>query len=218
MNGPQDLGGMMGHGPIAPEADEPVFHADWEARALGVTLACGALGHWNIDESRHARESLPWPIYLDSSYYEIWTRALEVLLTRHGLVTTAELAEGKAEAAPAHPRRMAAEAVPAVLARGGPTDRALATTPRFAVGDRLRTKNLQPKGHTRLPGYVRGQTGTVIALRGGFILPDSNAHGQGEAPEHLYTIRFEGADLWGSGAEPGSAVMIDAWESYLERA
>lgn len=218
MNGPHDLGGMMGHGAIAPEADEPLFHAAWEARALGVTLACGSLGHWNIDESRHARESLPWPIYLDSSYYEIWTRALEVLLTRHGLITDGELAAGEADAAPAHPRRLAPESVPGVLARGGPTNRDVTATPRFAVGDRVRTRNLQPRGHTRLPGYVRGHAGTVIALRGGFILPDSNAHGHGEAPEQLYTLRFESGDLWGAEAEPGSSVMVDAWESYLDRA
>ncbi|AUH64547.1 nitrile hydratase subunit beta [Paracoccus zhejiangensis] len=218
MNGPHDLGGMMGHGAIAPEADEPLFHAGWEARALGVTLACGALGHWNIDESRHARESLPWPIYLDTSYYEIWTRALETLLTRHGLVSADELATGEAEPAPVHPRRLAASAVDAVLARGGPTDRPVTAAPRFAIGDLVRTRNLQPKGHTRLPGYVRGHVGTIIAAHGGFILPDANAHGRGEAPEHLYTVRFEGADLWGDEAEPGSEVMIDAWESYLERA
>ncbi|WP_299843855.1 nitrile hydratase subunit beta [uncultured Paracoccus sp.] len=218
MNGPHDLGGMMGHGLIAPEVDEPLFHADWEARALGVTLACGALGHWNIDESRHARESLPWPIYLDTSYYEIWTRALETLLTRHGLVSADELAAGEAATATAHPRRLAASAVDAVLARGGPTDRPVNAAPRFAIGDLVRTLNLQPKGHTRLPGYVRGHVGTIIAAHGGFILPDSNAHGRGEAPEHLYTLRFDGADLWGAEAEPCSAVMIDAWESYLERA
>lgn len=218
MNGPHDLGGMMGHGPIAPEPNEPIFHAEWEGRALGVTLACGALGHWNIDESRHARESLPWPIYLDTSYYEIWTRALENLLTRYGLVTPEELATGAARSTPGHPRRLAADAVPAVLARGGPTDRAVTTPPRFAIGDRVHTRNLQPRTHTRLPAYARNQTGTVIALHGGYILPDSNAHGQGEAPEHLYTIRFLAADLWGADAEPGSSVTIDAWESYLERA
>ena len=216
MNGPQDLGGAMGFGAISPEVNEPIFHAEWEARALGLALAAGALGHWSIDESRHARESLPWPIYLGRSYYEIWTRALEVLLTRHGLVTPAELAAGDAEPAPAHPRRLSAQAVDAVLARGGPADRPVDAAPRFAVGDRVRMRNLQPAGHTRLPAYVRGHKGTIIAARGGYVLPDSHAHGRGEGAQHLYTIRFDGADLWGADAEPGSTVMIDAWEGYLD--
>ena len=86
MNGAQDLGGMMGFGPVSPEPDEPAFHAEWEKRALAVTLACGGLGEWNIDMSRHARETLPPPEYLTSSYYEIWTKGLLKLLAARGLV------------------------------------------------------------------------------------------------------------------------------------
>ena len=94
MNGPHDLGGQHGLGRVAPEPDEPVFHGDWEKRALGVTLSCGAFGAWNIDESRHARENIPPATYLSASYYEIWIRALETLLERHGFATTEELASG----------------------------------------------------------------------------------------------------------------------------
>lgn len=218
MNGPQDLGGKMGFGPIAPEADEPIFHAGWEARALGLTLAAGGLGAWSLDESRHARESLPWPIYLGRSYYEIWIRALEALLLRHGFITRTELADGTADEAPAHPRRMPPEVVAPTLARGGPTAREVTTAPRFQSGARVRARNLQPEGHTRLPAYVRGHVGRIVACNGAFVLPDSNAHGRGEAPEHLYTVRFDGAELWGAAAEPGTSVTVDAWESYLERA
>lgn len=218
MNGPHDLGGLMGFGPVLPEVNEPIFHAEWEARALGITLACGALGHWNIDESRHARESLPWPIYLGSSYYEIWTRALEALLLRHGLISSDDLARGSADPALPHARRLAPEAVDGVLARGAPADRQLTTRPRFAEGERVATRNLQPGTHIRLPAYARGKTGTVITCHGGFVLPDSHAHGDGEAPEHLYTVCFDATELWGGTAEPGSHVMIDAWESYLDHA
>ena len=86
VNGGQDLGGMMGFGPIGLEPDEPWFHAPWERRAFGLTLAAGAAGAWTIDTSRHARESLPPAEYLSSSYYEIWTRALEKLVVQTGLV------------------------------------------------------------------------------------------------------------------------------------
>ena len=210
MNGPQDLGGQMGFGPVRPEAGEPVFHAPWEAKALGLTLAVGALGHWNIDESRHARESLPPAVYHASSYYEIWIHALEVLVARHNLL---------APDAPApHPRRLAASAVPGVLAAGSAYARDVATPPRFSVGDRVRARNIHPRGHTRLPRYVRGHIGIVEAEHGGFILPDTHAHGRGEAPERLYTVVFDGAELWGPDAELGLTVSVDAWESYLEPA
>ena len=124
MNGPQDLGGQMGFGPVAPERDEPYFHAEWEKRALGLTLCAGAMGAWNLDESRHARESLHPAIYYAASYYEIWIRALEVLLQRHGFVSAADLAAGDAVDPAAVPKRvLKAGDVAAVLVKGGPCDR-----------------------------------------------------------------------------------------------
>ncbi len=101
MNGAQDLGGMMGFGPIAIEQDEPWFHAEWERRAFGLTLAMGATGSWNIDMSRHARESLPPAEYLTSSYYEIWTKGVERLVIAAGLVSEEELRLGQSLAEPA---------------------------------------------------------------------------------------------------------------------
>ncbi|MDN2580325.1 nitrile hydratase subunit beta [Aquibium sp. ELW1220] len=219
MNGPQDLGGQMGFGPVAPETDEPLFHAGWERRALGVTLAAGAMGAWTIDESRHARESLHPADYYASTYYEIWTKALERLLVRHGFVDEDELAQGRALRPGATPKRVLKAAdVAAVLARGGPCDRAVEGPPRFAPGDRVRTRNIHLSGHTRLPRYVRGHVGTVEAVRGGFVFPDSNAHGGGENPQPVYTVVFAGRDLWGEDADPTLTVSVDAWESYLEPA
>ena len=219
MNGPHDLGGQMGFGPVAPEIDEPYFHADWEKRALGVTLTAGAMGHWNIDESRHARESLHPAEYYSSSYYAIWIKALEVLLKRHGFVSEADLAEGRALDPAARPKRvLKAENVAAVLAKGGPCDRPVEGQPKFKAGDRVRTKNLNPTGHTRLPRYARAKTGVVEAVRDGFVFPDTNAHGQGENPQWLYTVVFTAPEIWGEDADPTLTVSIDAWESYLEPA
>ncbi|MGB3832839.1 MAG: nitrile hydratase subunit beta [Mesorhizobium sp.] len=219
MNGPQDLGGQMGFGPVTPERDEPIFHAEWEKRALGVTLAAGAMGHWNIDESRHARESLHPADYYSSGYYEIWIKALEVLLKRHGFVSDADLAAGRAVDPAATPKRvLKAAEVPAVLARGGPCDRPVAAPARFKSGQRVRTKNFHPIGHTRLPRYARGKEGVVDAVREGFVFPDSNAHGGGENPQWVYTVLFDGREIWGEGADPTLTVGIDAWESYLEPA
>lgn len=205
MNGPHDLGGAMGFGPVRPEPDEPPFHAPWEARALGLTLCAGALGHWSLDESRHARESLPPATYLSASYYEIWIRALETLIARHGLLDR----HGP------HPRRLTADRVPAVLAAGSDYTRPLATPPRFAPGDRVRARNIHPRGHTRLPRYLRGHVGTVERDHGGFVLPDAAAQGR-DATDRLYTVVFDAGALWGPDAEPDTRVAADLWESYLE--
>lgn len=217
MNGPHDLGGRMGFGAVAPEVNEPLFHAEWEARALGLTLCSGALGRWTLDESRHARESLPPAIYYSASYYEIWIRALEVLLHRHGLVDAGDLAEGPTLAAP-DPKRLDAARVAAALARGTLCDRPIADPARFAPGDRVRARNLHPRGHTRLPRYLCGHPGRIEADHGGFVLPDSNAHGHGEAPQRVYTVVFDGAEVWGPDAEPGLTISADLWEGYLEHA
>jgi nitrile hydratase beta subunit len=219
MNGPQDLGGQMGFGPVAPETDEPIFHAAWERRALGVTLCAGAMGAWNIDESRLARESLHPGDYYTCSYYEIWIKALETLLMRHGFVSEDDLAAGDAVDPAAAPKRvLRAENVPAVLARGGPCDRPVARPALFRAGDAVRTRNFHPTGHTRLPRYARGKLGVVEAVRDGFVFPDSNAHGRGENPQWVYTVVFDGTEIWGEEADPTLSVSIDAWESYLEQA
>ncbi len=218
MNGPHDLGGQMGFGPIMPEPDEPYFHADWEKRALGITLSCGAFGAWNIDESRHARENILPADYLAASYYEIWIRALETLLERHGFASGEEIGEGHKLQAPAKPKRvLTSDMVPDVLARGGPCDRPVDTQPRFSVGDRVRTRNFHPVTHTRLPRYARGKTGVVDAVQGSFVFADDNAHGRGENPQWVYTVAFDGDEIWGEDADPTLTVSIDAWESYLER-
>jgi nitrile hydratase len=217
MNGPHDLGGQHGFGPVAPEPNEPYFHGDWEKRALGVTLSCGAFGAWTIDESRHTRENIPPATYLSASYYEIWIRALEMLLARHGFISAKELSTGRMLEKGAAPKRvLTADMVPAVLAKGGPCDRPLATKPRFAAGARVRTRNFNPTTHTRLPRYARGKVGVVEAVQGSFVFPDDNAHGRGENPEWVYTVVFDGGEIWGEDAVDGLSVSIDAWESYLE--
>jgi nitrile hydratase len=224
MNGVHDMGGLQVFGPVQLECDEPLFHADWERRALGLTLAMGASGQWNIDLSRSARESLPPAVYLSSSYYEIWIRGLERLMLQRGLVTAEELRLGE----PVEPSRSLArvlrpEAVDATLARGSPTTRSGSQPARFAMGDRVRALNVHPQGHTRLPRYVRGKLGTVALVHGLHVFADRHASTAPGAPfddrpEWLYTVVFSGTDLWGPSAELGTQVSVDAWEPYLEAA
>jgi len=140
-----------------------------------------------------------------------------MLLKRHGFVSDADLAAGRAVDPAVTPKRvLKAAEVPAVLARGGPCDRPVAAPARFKSGQRVRTKNFHPVGHTRLPRYARGKEGVVDAVREGFVFPDSNAHGGGENPQWVYTVLFDGREIWGEGADRTLTVSIDAWESYLE--
>ncbi len=221
MNGVHDMGGQQGFGPVRPEADEPLFHAEWEKRALGLTVAMGATGQWNIDLSRAVRESLPPAIYLSSSYYEIWIRALEVLMLQRGLVTADELADGQLRTPPAPvARQLRGEDVDAALRRGSPVDRPAAAPARFAVGDRVRALNLHPPGHTRLPRYARGHTGVVARVHGCQVFSDRHASQPlrpfDATPEWLYTVVFDGRELWGPQADAHMQVSVDAWEPYLE--
>jgi nitrile hydratase beta subunit len=219
VNGAQDLGGMMGFGGVEPEPDGVVFHADWERRAFGITMAMGATGVWNLDAMRHARESLHPAEYLGSSYYAIWLRALERMVVAHALVSRDEVRTGHAMTAPAaRPPMLKSHQVPALLARGTPFERAAREPARFAVGDRVVTRNMHPPGHTRLPRYARGKRGAIELRHGVFAFPDSNAHGAGESPQWLYTVRFSARELWGEDADPTVVVSIAAWESYLESA
>lgn len=217
MNGPHDVGGLMGFGPVHPEADEPVFHRPWEGRVLGLTLSAGALGHWNLDQSRHGRECLAPAIYYSSTYYEIWLSALEQMLTDAGLVSEEEVRAGRSlRQAPKPARILTADRVPQTLRRGGPVDREPNTQPRFNPGDPVRAKIMNPRGHTRLPRYVRGRRGRIESVVGFHVFPDSHAHDRGEAPQWLYTVAFSGDELWGSDSEPNTTVTVDAWEPYLE--
>ena len=220
MNGAQDLGGMMGFGPVNPEPDEPVFHAGWERRALAVTLAMGALGEWSIDAARQARESLPPAQYLSSSYYQIWLAGLEKLMTARHLVSAGELASGHADG-PARTTtrpRLAVANVAKALAAGSPTERPAPTPARFAVGDAIVTKNLNPTGHTRLARYLRHHRGEIIAVNGAHVFADSSAAGDGENPQWLYTVKFTASELWGPDTDRRDSVTADLWEPYLESA
>ncbi len=218
MKGAQDLGGRHGFGPVVPEADEPPFHAEWEKRALALVVAMGATGSWPLDTSRHARESLPPADYLASSYYEIWLAGLEKLLTEHGLATADEIESGAVSVA-AKPvaRVLAGENTANALASSGSYDRPTDAKPRFSVSDSVQTRLTNPPTHTRLPSYAMGRTGSIHAVHGFHVFPDANAHGGGEDPQWLYSVRFAAEDLW--GAETTAAdVFIDLWEPYLEPA
>jgi nitrile hydratase len=216
MNGAHDMGGVAGFGPVVVEADEPVFHAEWERRVLAINVAAGATGAWNIDMSRFVRENRPAIEYLTTPYYAIWLAGLEHLVVETGLLTALELATGEALVPPKPVKQVLAAAdVEERLLRGWPTERPVGFPPRFEVGAAVRTRVIAPATHTRLPRYARGRPGTVHAWHGAHVFPDAHAHGHGEAPHHLYTVRFEAKDLWGPDTT-ADAVYLNCWEPYLE--
>lgn len=219
MNGVHDMGGLQCFGPVEPEADEPVFHAAWERRAFALTLAMAVPGGWPLDAARYTRESLPPAQYLASSYYEIWLAALERMLVERGLVSGEEVAVGRSLMPPKAVKRiLEADEVPATLGRGGPASRPAEAPARFAVGDRVQARSINPLGHTRLPRYARGRVGVVARIHGCHVFPDTNAHGEGEQPRWLYGVDFAARELWGPEARDGDFVHLDLWESYLEAA
>jgi nitrile hydratase beta subunit len=216
-----DMGGRFGDGPVVPEPEEPRIHHDWHGRALAVTLASGFLGQWNIDVSRHARECLAPTDYARFSYYEKWMAGLVDMLVAKGIVSAAELAGEIAPAASElSSRARSASEVPAVLAAGGPANRPSDVAPKFVIGDKVFTRRLAQNmlvsgGHTRLPSYAAGARGTIVRYHGTHVLPDSNAHGLGEAPEPLYAVAFRASELWAQPEHPADEVVLDLWQSYL---
>jgi hypothetical protein len=103
-----------------------------------------------------------------------------------------------------------------LLAKGSPYIRAAASPPLFKAGDGVKVRNLHAPGHTRLPGYLREKTGEIIRYHKAHVFPDSNAHGAGENPQHLYAVRFKARDVF--GASNNDDLQADLFEPYLEAA
>ena len=224
MNGVHDLGGMHGFPDLGYEHDEPVFHDEWERRCFALNFAVDSLGRWNLDMWRHAAERMDPHEYLNTSYYEHWLHVMETLLIEHGLLTREELEARLAgdftAAAPvtARPAALAASEVKAALSRGEPAARDIARPTRFRPGDPVRTLNMHPEGHTRLPRYARAKRGTVHDEHGVHLFPDWRATGQDDAAERLYGVEFSARELWGDSAPARDTVRLDLWDSYLEPA
>ena len=211
-----DMGGMHGFGPVEPEPNEPVFHAPWEGRVHALQRAVGAAGLWSIDGGRASLETLNPATYLASTYYQRWYLGLERRVVTYGLVGADELKAGHS----LHPAKQLARTVTLADARKPPIRgnfERLATAPaKFKPGDRVRTVNINPATHTRLPRYARDKEGVVEAIRGCHVYPDTAALDvHNEQPQWLYTVVFTGKELWGDAADPTIKVSIEAFEPYL---
>jgi nitrile hydratase beta subunit len=217
MDGIHDMGGMDGFGKVEAEQNEPPFHKTWEGRVMAMSRAMGYAGAWHIDHSRYAQERIAPHIYLEASYYQKWALAMETNLIERALAGKDELEAGHAlRPGKALPRKLTADAA-AKLTRGS-FYRPPQAPACFTIGDRVRTKNIHPATHTRLPRYARDKVGVVERCHGCHMYPDSVASNLGDNPQWLYTVVFDGPELWGPDSDLTLKVSIEAFEPYLERA
>lgn len=223
MNGVHDLGGTDGLGPVPVPESEPVYRAEWEKAAFAMFSMTFRAGFFGVDAFRYGIEQMHPAVYLLSPYYEHWAHAVEHYGVGKGVLDPAEIEERtryylENPDAPLperdDPDLMAF--VDAVVKSGAPAGRPSDKVAKFAVGDRVTVLADSPHGHTRKARYVRGRTGTVELAHGTMIYPDSAGNGGGDAPEHVYTVRFTNEELWGAeAAEPNGVVYFDVWEPYI---
>jgi nitrile hydratase len=218
MNGAHDMGGMHGLGPIEHEEDEPVFHAVWEGRVYALDRALSAWNKWNLDAWRHHIEGIPAADYLRMSYYEKWLAAMERRVVEYGFATKEELESGSATPGSAKTTPVFTPEMARNYARNIPSAKDPAVAPLFKIGQRVRARNINPTGHTRLPRYARGKTGEITRDHGVYTFPDTSAQGLGGKRQHVYSVRFTARELWGEAASPRDSVQIDLWDDYLESA
>src|SRR5262245_28014343 len=218
MDGVHDLGGMHGFGPVEREENEPPFHGRWEAAVVAIMRATRG-GVYNIDEFRHGIERMDPAHYLGSSYFEHWLDGIARLLDEKGVVGAGEL-DARSRLFRERPDAPVPAPPPTTAAANRRAEsetyfRPAAGPPKFAVGAVVVTRTIHPAGHTRLPRYARGKRGVIDTHRGCHVFPDTHAHGLGEQPQHVYSVRFEARELWGDAAEPNQRLYLDLWESYL---
>ena len=218
MNSLHDLGGLHGFGPIEYEPDEPVFHEPWEGRVFGMSLGLSGSDGPNLDAARHRGERLDPVAYFQNGYFGRWLGAVELMLHEEGLLAVGELdarLAGEASKIDGKPPRPPARSGPPL--RGLDFIREIDAAAQFQAGQAVRTRNHQPAGHCRLPAYARCKRGTVLRVHQAMVFADTNAHNQGENPQYVYTIAFDGDELWGDVAEARTVVNLDLFESYLEK-
>ena len=218
MDSIHDLGGMEGFGPVRPEDNEPVFHAAWEGSVLGLQRSILYLGVWNIDVFRHAQERIHPIEYLSWSYYERWTHTLIATAVERGLFSMDELRAGVSLTGYSSEslKPLTVKDADRAFVRGD-FERDGSHDPQFSVGDVVITKELHVNGHTRLPRYARDKLGTIVAIRGRHVFPDAVVSHGTEDPQWLYTVEFDGYEVWGETSDSSVSNLVDAFEPYLSR-
>jgi len=203
MDGIHDMGGRQGFGPVRFTLEAKPFHDTWEVRVNRLYAHAVQLGIFNMDEYRHAIERMEPRHYLGASYYERSLTSLATLLVEKGVVTREEL---ELRAQGSFPLSL-----PSAPGRTNVSDA------RFKPGDRVTVRNDFVPGHVRMPGYIRGKTGVVVAQSPPYPFPDAHAHGVEARDEPTYDVRFRSEGLWPQSADR-ALVHVGVFQSYLEPA
>jgi nitrile hydratase len=225
VNGIHDLGGRDGIGAINPTESEPVWKAEWEKHAHTFFPLAFRAGFFGVDSFRYGMEQMDPVEYLTSPYYEHWVHSVTHHGVRKGLLDPEEI-EKRTQYYLEHPDAPLPEDkdpegelvafIEAVIPAGAPAGRDTGKVAKFSVGDRVTVVSDAPHGHTRKANYIRGKTGVIELAHGEMIYPDTAGNDLGEAPEHVYTVRFTNEELWGAeAAEPNGSVTFDVWEPYI---
>lgn len=222
MNGLHDVGGMHGFGPIEIDPNEPVFHEPWEGRTFALLLAMGSHYRMTLDRSRFLMESFPPFDRVALGYYERWVNRLMLVGEMKGVLTADEVAACKAgkipDAGAVKAKPVSKADLEGLFNTIRSSTRPISAPAAFAIGQTVRAKEMNPKGHTRIPRYVRGKLGVVVSDHGGHVFPDTNAlDPPREDPCRLYTVKFAATGLWGNEVNRRDSVCVDLWERYLER-
>jgi len=203
MDGMHDLGGKQGFGRVRHSLRAQTFHEPWEKRVNALYSLAVKLGIFNMDEYRHAIERMEPRHYLSASYYERSLTSLATLCVEKGILTREEL------------ERRAQGRFP-LSAASAPGRANVAGSRTFKPGDRVRVRSDYVPGHIRMPGYIRGKDGVVVAESPAYPFPDAHAHGVEAADEPTYDVRFNAMELWPNSADP-AFVHVGVFQSYLER-
>ncbi|MFH9551997.1 nitrile hydratase subunit beta [Streptomyces sp. NPDC017435] len=236
------LGGLENLGPVTYEPR--VFVEDWEQRIFGIHVAMmGLSAHlgdavpqypiddvptafssvWSWADLRKGAEAMHPFAYFQYRYYEKWLGGISGFFVDQGYITEEELEAKAAEylqdlerGLPEGGDERIDDQVIDYLRKGDSPRQGPAGSTAFAVGDRVTVKDVPPTEHTRLPGNLRGRTGTVERVFEGNYgyFCSTGPDGIGE-PMPVYAVRFEPTDIWGELAEPGAVLYGELYQAYL---
>lgn len=205
-----NLGGMQGFGPVWTMPEGTAFYSDAERRVFRLMMGLMAGGWCDTDGFRAAVEGLPVRTYARECFPMNYFLGMEKQLEERGLLKPGDL-----EAWMRGVRPTGRPAVPPPIMADGRDPPARS---RFRVGDRVKICSANPEGHTRLPNYLRGQVGTIIAERGLSDLPDALAARIGRKPQPVYTVEFRARDVWGERINTDDRLSAEIFQDYIEAA
>ena len=217
MNSIHDLGGLDGL--TIPERDQGrVLKKEWEQQVWGLAIAGWAKAIPGYRPfSRTNIEQIPPAQYLEMPYYAKWLYVIEEAMLRSGVVTEEELENPDGEI-PVPDTGNFVPAAPADIFAFGNADASEESPadapPEFTEGDAVSVRNEHPKGHTRMPRYLRGNRGVIHKHHGVHRFQDEVEEDVGQ--QHIYTVKFTGPDLWGSRAHPNDVIYAELWDYHLE--